>query len=51
MCESCGCKIAEKPVQYECQCTEQECSCGIVEFDEEPKAIPYCCGLPMKRIK
>ena len=51
MCENCGCKIAEKPVQYECQCEEKDCSCGVIEFDEEPKAIPYCCGMPMKRIK
>jgi hypothetical protein len=29
----------------------EECSCGIIEFDEEPKATPYCCGHPMKRIK
>jgi len=50
MCKSCGCKEANKPVQYECQCEEEDCNCGIVEFDEEPKAMPYCCGVPMKRI-
>ena len=49
MCKSC--RIADKPVQYECQCEDQECTCGIVEFDEEPKVTPYCCGVPMKRIK
>jgi len=51
MCESCGCKIANKSVQYECQCEAPECSCGIIEFDEAPKSTPYCCGVPMKRIK
>jgi hypothetical protein len=51
MCESCGCKISDKPVQYECQCEDDDCSCGIIEFDEEPKSTPYCCGVPMKRIK
>ena len=24
---------------------------GVVEFVEEPKSTPYCCGKPMKRIK
>ena len=51
MCESCGCKISNKPVQYKCQCQDDECSCGIIEFDKEPKSTPYCCGEPMKRIK
>ncbi len=50
MCESCGCSLADKPVQYKCTCSE-ECDCLIIEFDEEPKAVPYCCGQPMKRIK
>ena len=51
MCESCGCDNLGKPFQYECECLGDECSCGIIEFDEEPKATPYCCGKPMKRIK
>jgi hypothetical protein len=29
----------------------EECNCGVIEFEEEPKATPYCCGVPMKRIK
>ena len=40
MCKSCGCKDAGKAIKYECACT-----------DEEPKATPYCCGVPMKLIK
>lgn len=51
MCKSCGCKLAEMSVQYQCQCEEDECDCSIIEFEEKPKATPYCCGLPMKRIK
>ena len=51
MCKSCGCKAAGKKVQYECVCPDEECSCGIIEFDEVPNAVPYCCGVPMKRIK
>ena len=51
MCEKCGCKVSDKPVQYECQCEMEECNCGIIEFDKEPKTTPYCCGVPMKRVK
>ena len=51
MCKSCGCKLAEKAVQYECQCQKEKCDCSIIEFEVEPKATPYCCGLPMKQIK
>jgi len=51
MCKSCGCKDAGKTIKYECVCTEEECSCTTIEFDKEPKATPYCCGVPMKRIK
>jgi hypothetical protein len=51
MCENCGCKIASRPIQYKCQCKEEACSCSIIEFEKEPKSIPYCCGLPMKRGK
>ena len=51
MCKSCGCKISNKPVQYECQCEDDDCDCNIIEFNHEPKSIPYCCGIPMKRIK
>ncbi len=51
MCKSCGCQDAGKKVQYKCQCSMDECSCGVIEFDEEPKATPYCCGVPMKKIK
>lgn len=50
MCESCGCKTANKPIKYECQCENKDCSCGIIEFEKEPKSTPYCCGVPMKRI-
>ena len=52
MCKdkNCECKVVGKPIQYQCDCDE-ECTCGIVEFDEDPKAIPYCCGVPMKKIK
>ncbi len=51
MCKSCGCINLGKTVQYECVCTENECACGIIEFDEAPNTIPYCCGKKMKRIK
>jgi hypothetical protein len=43
--------MSDKPIQYECQCPDNECSCGIIVFDEEPKSTPYCCGVEMKRIK
>ena len=51
MCKNCGCKDAGKKIQYECVCPDDNCSCSIIEFDEEPKATPYCCGVPMNRIK
>lgn len=50
MAETCGCEPAGKPVQYRCDCGD-ECSCTIIEFDEVPNAVPYCCGTPMVRIK
>lgn len=49
-CGTCGCSEADKPVQYKCTC-EDDCSCSVIEFDEDPNATPYCCGQPMKRIK
>ncbi len=52
MCKNCGCEIGSKKVQFKCDCKEQDCNCdSIVEFDEEPKTTPFCCGIPMKRIK
>lgn len=51
MCKDCDCIKASKPIQYKCQCKGEDCNCGIVEFEKEPKAIPYCCGAQMKRIK
>jgi hypothetical protein len=50
MCKNCGCSMGDKPVQYQCTCSE-DCECAIIEFDTEPNAIPYCCGQPMKKIK
>ena len=57
MCGTCecgdtgkDCGDTGKPVQYKCEC-KGECGCPIIEFDEAPKAEPYCCGVPMKRIK
>jgi len=50
MCETCGCGVAGKPIKYECECGE-DCSCSIIEFDKEPKSVPYCCGIPMKKVK
>ena len=49
-CGTCGCSNSNKPFQFKCDCGD-DCGCGIIEFDEEPKAIPYCCGQPMTRIK
>jgi hypothetical protein len=47
MCKSCGCEELGKPVQYMCDCIDKECSCdSIIEFDEVPKTISYCCGDP-----
>ena len=37
MCKSCGCKDAGKAIKYECACTDEECSCTTIEFDEEPR--------------
>ena len=51
MCKSCGCNISEKPVQYECDCKNEDCCCSIIEFNDEPRSMPYCCGIPMKKIK
>lgn len=52
MCKDCGCNEAGKPVQYKCDCTDNACTCSsIIEFDTVPNALPYCCGVPMKRIK
>jgi len=51
MCKSCGCSHANKNVQYQCECPEENCTCGIIEFDAEPKTTPYCCGVPMRRVK
>ena len=51
MCKSCGCEKAEKKIQNKCDCLEEDWNCGIIEFDEEPKATPYCCSVPMKLIK
>lgn len=52
MCKSCGCETVGKPIQYMCDCKDKECSCdSIIEFDGVPKVVPYCCGVPMKRIK
>ena len=48
-CKSCGCEQAGKNIQYECDCPDDNCSYGIIEFDEEPKTVPYCCEVPMKR--
>ena len=50
MCGTCECGDAGKPVQYKCGCG-CECTSPIIEFDEEPKSTPHCCGVPMKRIK
>ena len=51
MYKNCGCETSGKPIKYECKCSEDDCSCGIIEFDEEPKATPYCCGVRMKRVE
>ena len=53
MCDCCGVKEQEeqgKPVQYECTCGT-DCECPVIEFAKEPKAVPYCCGVPMKQVK
>ncbi len=51
MCKNCGCQESGKKIQYKCKCQENECRCGVIEFDEEPKSTPYCCGVEMERIK
>lgn len=50
MCETCGCNDSGKPVRYECDC-DDDCKCGMIEFDSVPDAEPYCCGQPMKRVR
>lgn len=50
MCETCGCGLAGKPVQYECDCGD-DCACSVIEFDQVPSSVPYCCGVPMRRVK
>ncbi|MEK7275632.1 MAG: hypothetical protein AAB110_10280 [Candidatus Desantisbacteria bacterium] len=51
MCGKC-CEVeeTEKPVKYECNCGT-DCECPIIEFDKEPETVPYCCDVPMKRVK
>jgi len=49
MCKSCGCETAGKKIKYHCQRPEDKCDCGVIEFDDEPKATTYCCGVPMKQ--
>ncbi|MDG6228509.1 MAG: hypothetical protein QCH96_00925 [Candidatus Thermoplasmatota archaeon] len=52
MCNSCGCEADDKPVQYKCDCNDEDCNCdSIIGFDEVPNNKPYCCGVPMKRTK
>ena len=52
MCKDCNCQEAGKPVQYQCACESDECSCNsIIEFDSVPNPVPFCCGMEMKRIK
>jgi len=51
MCKSCGCEGANMKIKYKCDCIENDCTCGIIGFKEEPKSTPYCCGVPMKKIK
>ena len=50
MNECCGSEGTGKPIKFECTCGE-DCKCCIIEFDEEPKSTPYCCGRPMKRVE
>ena len=50
MCDKCGCGGVNKPVVYKCDCGDG-CECSAIGFDSEPNAVPYCCGVPMKRIK
>jgi len=50
--KNCGCEESGMKIQYQCDCKENDCTCdSVIEFDEEPKAVPHCCGAPMKRIK
>jgi len=52
MCKTCGCETSDKPVQYRCACEAESCDCDtIIEFDIKPTSDPYCCGVPMIRIK
>jgi hypothetical protein len=52
MCKNCGCEASGKKIQYKCDCNEKDCACdSVIEFEKEPKAVPFCCGAPMKRIK
>jgi len=51
MCKSCGCKDSGKPIKYKCNCTEEDCKCRTIEFDEDPKSTPYCCGVPMEKLR
>jgi len=48
----CGCgkkaapKVAAEKANINYKCSE----CGkVVEFKEDPKADPYCCGKPMEK--
>lgn len=51
-CKTCSCETTGKPVQYKCDCGDESgCECGVIEFDSEPNAAPYCCGAVMKRVK
>jgi hypothetical protein len=52
MCKNCGCEESSMKIQYQCNCKDKDCTChSIIGFDTEPKAVPHCCGAPMKRKK
>lgn len=49
-CGTCGSSESDMPIRYRCDCGD-DCACLEIGFKEEPKAEPYCCGAPMKKIE
>jgi len=37
------------PIEYKCDCGD-DCDCSIIGFEEEPQAVPHCCGKPMVKL-
>ena len=44
-------KEKEMRVHYACDCGDEKCDHPTICFETEPNTIPYCCGVPMKKVE